>query len=183
MSPFWCAAVHLLVALLQASAFSPPPFESHLLLDEPANLTLHWTADVALDVLRLCVTAPCLPSQYLSLGFSAGHRMRDTDIVAAFLAPGSGQPMVRSYYAARSVGFPDGPPTLAITEPMAQFMDRTATLCFTRPFASGHHVVGAATWVSWAIGHLWNGDLDDHGTQRGQRQVDFLPSAGTPSEL
>jgi len=33
------------------------------------------------------------------------------------------------------------------------------TLCFARPFLSGHHLVTDGMWVSWAIGALWEGDL------------------------
>eukprot|EP00668_Euglena_longa_P003785 GGOE01004441.1.p1 GENE.GGOE01004441.1~~GGOE01004441.1.p1 ORF type:complete len:194 (+),score=34.27 GGOE01004441.1:40-582(+) len=169
-----CTAAFVLVAIFWASALPPHTFNSHVLLDERSNFTLQWTADTTTGVLQLCATAACPPAQYLSLGFGDGNRMRNTDIVAAFLSA-SGEPVIRTYYAIRSVGFPDGEPTLSIADQRAEFGGRTATLCFSRPFVSGHHTVGAAMWVSWAMGHLWRGDLDDHGTQRGQRLMDLMP--------
>uniref|UniRef100_A0A7S4GBQ2 DOMON domain-containing protein n=1 Tax=Eutreptiella gymnastica TaxID=73025 RepID=A0A7S4GBQ2_9EUGL len=163
------------------SCDSGPSLSHRLMFDAGSQFILQWTADIPKKMLRLCATAQCSEHQYISLGFGGGYKMQDMDMVAAFLEE-DGTAVTRTYYSETPVGFPTGRPTMEIRNVSQVFDNGTAHLCFTRPFHTGHHPIQDGTFVSWAIGSLWDDDMDDHGMQRGTQKVQFL-SARAGSEL
>ena len=163
------------------AVLGPQHLQNTLLLDPSgsAAFALHWTADGDQEQLQLCATARCSPREYISVGFADGRVMDNTDIVAAYITE-MGQPTVKTYYSNKKIGFPSGRPTLQIHDQAASFSNGSAQLCFSRAFLSGHHRVEDGMWVSWAIGNLWDDDMDDHGVVRGMLRVDFLSQPQGP---
>ena len=163
--PFTTAALTTSAAAASGSRFAALAYTE--VIGAGANFTVSWTPDNKAASLDVCFSGVTGETEWIGLGFSAnGKQMNFSDIVVG--APGSqsdAAPTIKTYYSLGVNGYPTGVSTLSISDATYEFADGMATVCFTRPYASGHNpiVEGARGRVIWARGPVTAGALSYHG--------------------
>eukprot|EP00992_Anisonema_acinus_P007345 TRINITY_DN30_c0_g1_i1.p1 TRINITY_DN30_c0_g1~~TRINITY_DN30_c0_g1_i1.p1 ORF type:complete len:181 (+),score=31.34 TRINITY_DN30_c0_g1_i1:42-584(+) len=159
----------LLLGMVVGLACAASPREQyHQALN--AQFELAWTPVPQSGMLDVCIGVNGNVTRYVAIGFQAdgSSGMANADIVAG-LIKADGKPSVLSLYATKAVGYPDGTPTLPVTNTsvVSKFNPKGVErlhLCFTRSYHSGHVAIADGASVIYATGNVVNDGISYHGS-------------------